>query len=198
MVFRHDILQGIGGARPAEGSTLRSNKESPMKTHALQPDINTAEAPPVYFLGIPTLVRATAQSTNGGFGLVEHLEMPAGFTSPYHTHHLEDEAFYVLEGSMAFVSDGHWSVAGPGTYVFGPRNVPHGFKVLGDAPARMLLLCTPGGFEQFITELSGPVPEPPDMAKLMALAAQYQVDIHGPLPAEPDGSAGQETPIGGL
>jgi ketosteroid isomerase-like protein/quercetin dioxygenase-like cupin family protein len=152
-----------------------------MITQGLQPYSNTTGEWPIYFLGLPTIVRATGQTTNGGFGLAEHV-MPAGFASPYHTHHLEDEAFYVIEGEMAFVCDGNWTMAGPGTFVFGPRNLPHGFKVLGDAPARMLLLCTPGGFEQFIVELSEAAPAPPDMAKLVATAAKYSIDILGPLP----------------
>ena len=156
-----------------------------MIPQGLQPYVNTNEEPPIYFLGLPTILRATRQTTNGAFGLVENL-MPPGFASPYHTHHLEDEAFYVLEGDMAFVCDGNWTIAGPGTYVFGPRNIPHGFKVLGDAPARMLLLCTPGGFDQFVAEMSEPTPAPPDMAKLMAMAAKYSVDILGPLPEQTD------------
>jgi quercetin dioxygenase-like cupin family protein len=162
----------------------RSDKENPMITQALKPHVNTTSEPPLYFLGLPTLVRATAQTTNGAFGLIEHLTMPPGFASPYHTHRQEDEAFYVLEGQMAFVCDGTWTIAGPGTYVFGPRDIPHGFKVIGDAPARMLLLCSPGGFEQFVVDLGAKSPAPPDMAKLMALAAEYRVDIHGPLPEE--------------
>ena len=152
-----------------------------MITDALQPYSNTSDAPPTYFLGLPTLLRATRQTTNGAFGLVEQL-VPPGFTSPYHTHHLEDEAFYVLEGEMAFVCGGQWTPAKAGTFVFGPRNIPHGFKVVGDAPARLLLLCAPGGFEQFVVDMSEPAPAPPDMAKLMAVAAKYQIDIHGPLP----------------
>ncbi len=52
----------------------------------------------------------------------------------------------------------------------------------------MLLLCAPGGFEQFVLELSEPEPAPgvppapPDMAKLMTVAAKYGIDILGPLP----------------
>jgi quercetin dioxygenase-like cupin family protein len=155
----------------------------------LQPILNTRDDAPFRFLGLPTVMRATSQTTNGAFGLVENL-MPPGFASPYHTHHLEDEAFYVLEGRMAFVCGGKWLTAGPGTYVFGPRNIPHGFKVLGAAPARMLLLCAPAGFEQFVLALSEPepaagaAPTPPDMAKLMAAAAKYSIDILGPLPEE--------------
>jgi ketosteroid isomerase-like protein/quercetin dioxygenase-like cupin family protein len=159
-----------------------------MTTQSLAPQISTAEEPPIYFLGLPTILRATAQSTNGAFGLVEQV-MPPGFGSPYHTHHLEDEAFYVLDGEMAFVCAGNWTIAGPGTYVFGPRSLPHGFKVLGDTPARMLLLCTPGGFSDFVVEMSEPTPAPPDMAKLVALAAKYRVDILGPLPDHPRGLA---------
>ena len=158
-----------------------------MITQSLQPHINTREESPFHFLGLPTLVRATGLTTNGAFGLVEHLMMPPGFASPYHTHQLEDEAFYVLEGDMAFVCDGKWRAVGPGAYIFGPRHVPHGFKVLGEGPARMLLLCAPGGFEQFVVEMSEPAPAPPDLAKLVALAAKYKIDIHGPLPATPDG-----------
>jgi len=116
--------------------------------------------------------------------------MPVGFGSPYHTHHREDESFYVMEGEIAFVCDGRWLKAGPGTFVHGPRQIPHGFKVIGRSPARMLIMCTPAGFEGFVLEQTTPIaepPAPPDMEKLMTLAAKYGIDIHGPLPDEPEG-----------
>ena len=37
--------------------------------------------------------------------------MPPRFASPYHTHRRADEAFYVLDGELAFVCDGRWTVA---------------------------------------------------------------------------------------
>ena len=153
-----------------------------------EPYLNTRQDAAFRFLGLPTLMRSTGETTNGAFGLMEHWMMPPGFASPYHTHHREDEAFYVLEGEVAFVCDGQWLKAGPGTYVFGPRGIPHGFRIVGSAPARMLLLCAPGGFEHFVLEQATPItdpPSPPDMSKLMALAAKFQIDIHGPLPEEP-------------
>lgn len=154
---------------------------------ALQPYMNTREDSAFRFLGIPTLMRSTSETTNGAFGLMEHWTMPPGFASPYHVHHREDEAFYVLEGEIAFVCDGKWIKAGPGGYVFGPREIPHGFKVIGTTPARMLLLCAPAGFEGFVLEmgedLTSPL-APPDMAKLVTLAAKYNIDILGPLPEE--------------
>ena len=86
-----------------------------------------------------------------------------------------------------YVRDGKWLKGGPGTYVFGPREIPHGFKVIGTKPARMLLMATPGKFDGFILEQRQDIatpPSPPDMAKVMSVAAKYQIDILGPLPEE--------------
>src|SRR5689334_20893147 len=158
-------------------------------TNTLQPYVNMRGNAAFRFLGIPTSIRSSAETTNGAFGLVESWEMPVGFASPYHTHHREDESFYVLEGEMAFVCGGKWLKAGPGTFVYGPRDIAHGFKVIGNSPARMLLMCNPAGFENFVLAQAAPISEPsspPDMAKLLALAAQYGIDIHGPLPEAPE------------
>lgn len=165
------------------------------------PYLNTRQDSAFRFLGIPTLMRSTAETTNGAFGLIEHWDIPAGFASPYHTHHREDESFYVLEGEIAFVCDGKWLKAGPGALVYGPREIPHGFKVIGGAPASMLLMCNPGGFERLVLEQSTPImepPTPPDMDRLLTLAAKYEIDIHGPLPEVPEGLDGEATPTGDL
>lgn len=156
-----------------------------------QPYASTAAEPPVYFLGLPTVLRASGATTRGAFGLVEHLTLPPGFASPFHTHHREDESFYVLDGEIAVLCGDSWTRAGAGTFVFGPREMPHGFAVLGHTPARVLLLCSPAGFEQFVAELSAHAPAPPDMARLIEVADQYQISIHGPLPAVPDALADQ-------
>jgi steroid delta-isomerase-like uncharacterized protein len=141
------------------------------------------------FLGVPTQVRATAETTKGAFGLIEHWEMPTGFATPYHTHHREDESFYILQGEVAFVTDGNWQHVGRGTFVFGPREVAHGFKAVGGNPVQMLVQATPGGFEQFVMELAQPLGDPnapPDIPTLVETAARYGIDIHGPLPDEPE------------
>jgi uncharacterized protein (TIGR02246 family) len=140
------------------------------------------------FFGSPTVLHATGETTDGRFCLMEHVTMPPGLASPYHRHHNEDEAFYVLDGHVRFVCDGEWMDAGPGTWVYGPREIPHGFKVMSAQPARMLLMCAPAGFEKFALELCAPVdavPAPPDMAKLVAAASRFSVDILGPLPDDP-------------
>jgi quercetin dioxygenase-like cupin family protein len=142
----------------------------------------------LWFLGVLTQVKASGEQTRGAYGLVEQV-LPAGFASPWHLHHAEDETFYVIEGRMTILCGEARIAAKPGTWAFGPRNIPHGFRVEGNAPARLLLLTTPSGFEHFILEMSEkatdpatPPSTPPDMEKLMAVAAKYHIDILGPLP----------------
>ncbi|HLK65285.1 MAG TPA: cupin domain-containing protein [Bryobacteraceae bacterium] len=159
-------------------------------SRAQKPYLNTREDAAFRFLGVPSQMRATSETTDGAFALMEHWEMPVGFATPYHTHHREDESFYVLDGQVAFICDGKWLKTGPGAFVYGPREIAHGFKVIGDAPAKMLILCTPGGFEQFVLNQTTPItepPSPPDMGKLMMLAERHGIDIHGPLPESPEG-----------
>lgn len=150
--------------------------------------LNTREDAGYRFMGVPTLTRATGETTNGAFGMIEHWEMPVGFASPYHTHHREDESFYVLEGKVGFVCGGEWLEAGPGAFVYGPRDIAHGLKVIGERPVRMLVMCTPAGFERFVLDQATPIaepPPPPDMQRLMALAERHGIEIHGPLPKAP-------------
>jgi quercetin dioxygenase-like cupin family protein len=160
-----------------------------MTTQATRPFSSPAN-PTFTFLGIPSVAHASAESTGGAFYLAEHLAMPPGSGSPYHTHHDEDESFYILEGEVAFVVDGSWTKAGPHTFVYGPREIPHGFVVVGAGPARMLLMSNPGAFEGFVRALSQPLSAPPaepDMGLMIATAAKYHIDIHGPLPELPAG-----------
>lgn len=76
-----------------------------------------------------------------------------------------------------------------GSLVFGPRETPHGFRAEGSAPARMLMVAAPAGFERFLLAVSEPAPAAGflpdgalDMEKIMAEAAKADIDILGPLP----------------
>ena len=52
---------------------------------------------------------------------------PPGHATPYHLHHVEDEAFYVLNGGFTFICDGAKTAVGPGGYMFLPRNTSQQF-----------------------------------------------------------------------
>jgi mannose-6-phosphate isomerase-like protein (cupin superfamily) len=70
-----------------------------------QPYSNSQHDAAFQFFGCPTVIRSTGETTDNHFFLMESLDMPVGLASPYHVHHDEDEAFYVLDGELAVVLD---------------------------------------------------------------------------------------------
>ena len=127
-------------------------------------------------------VPASASDTNGVLGAVE-VASPSGAAPPLHVHHREDEAFYVREGEYTvFVGDE--LIAGvPGTWVWGPRDVPHGYQV-HSRRGRHLSLTMPAGFEAFfeeVADIATPSTDPRNaMSRLAAVAARYGVEFLGP------------------
>lgn len=63
-----------------------------------------------------------------------------GQTLPRHRHEHEHEVFDILAGSGTVWLDGERIVAGPGTVVFVPAGVEHGFE--NDGPERWLIRAT--------------------------------------------------------
>lgn len=133
---------------------------------------------------------ATGEQTGGAYVLSEARVLPGGGPPP-HIHHREDEAFFVLEGEITFTLGGRKVVAKPGTFIQGPRGIPHAFKNESHVPARMLILVTPPGFEKFMAEIAQPVPSfdsppvpvtPADIQKLLAVAPNYGIEILPPPP----------------
>jgi mannose-6-phosphate isomerase-like protein (cupin superfamily) len=101
-------------------------------------------------LGVDFKIRG--EQASGLFAIVEHPIEPGRLVPP-HIHHDEDEYSYVLEGRIGARIGDQILDAGPGTYVIKPRNVPHTFWNVGPAPARILEIIAPAGFERFFDEL---------------------------------------------
>ena len=153
------------------------------------------EGEATWFLQNRMTLKATAETTGGAYGLIESV-IPPGASPPLHIHRREDEAFYVIEGEITFRSGDRDAAAGPGTFIFLPRDVPHTFVVEGDTPARVLTLISPGGGERFFVD-GGRVPEheglppagPPDIDRLRAAAELHGSEIIGPPMAPRRGAA---------
>ena len=141
-----------------------------------------------WWLGVTLATfKATGKETNGRYAPVEVLE-PEGEEAPLHVHHKEDEAFWVLEGELTFEVGEETIKASPGSFLFGPKGVPHRYTV-ESGPARMLFVLSPAGFEEFIYATSEPAKErtlppqpqgPPDeaeMEQLAVLARQYGAEL---------------------
>ncbi len=151
--------------------------------------VSTMDGPAYWFLNSLNIVIATTDASGGAFSLVHHTA-PPGHATPYHLHHEEDEAFFVLDGEFTFTCDGKKTIVGPGGYIFLPRNIPHGIKCTGPAPSTMLILAMPGsGFVGMMIEMAKPAeqrtlpaPTAPDIERLTLLCAKYRIEILGPLP----------------
>ena len=154
-----------------------------VKPIALQQD----EGEALWFLGVLATVKASAETTGGRVAVIEHLA-PQGSGSPLHVHRNEDEWFYVTEGELTFWVGGRVIEASAGSFVYGPRGIPHTFTVTSPE-ARFLLVAEPAGFESFMRSLAEPAGaptlppatvQPPAPERMMAAAAEYGIEILGP------------------
>jgi quercetin dioxygenase-like cupin family protein len=78
--------------------------------------------------------------------------VPPGGGPPPHIHHREQEAFYVLEGTLDIQMGGQMVQASAGDFVHIPIGTVHSFRNNGDSVARQLLIFSPGGMERFFEE----------------------------------------------
>ncbi len=157
-------------------------------TSAIQPIVaGPGEGEALWFLGVLATIKSSAETTGGAVAVIEHLA-PRGAGSPLHVHSREDEWFYVIEGELTLWVGGETIVAPAGSFVFGPKGIPHTFMVSSEQ-ARFLLVTEPAGFEQFMRAVGDPAPrleipppatEPPDVAALTAAAAGFGIEITGP------------------
>ena len=95
--------------------------------------------------------KVIAKDTNGAYSLAENMRDPGGGVEP-HTHGIEDESFYVIEGHFAFQIGERRIEAPAGTFVFGPKGVRHSYRNEGTTPGRLLVISSPAGFEKFLAE----------------------------------------------
>jgi mannose-6-phosphate isomerase-like protein (cupin superfamily) len=55
-------------------------------------------------------------------------------------HHIEEEFFYILEGTAQFYLDGKTIIAGPNTSLYCPSNVEHGISNAGNTDLKYLVI----------------------------------------------------------
>jgi quercetin dioxygenase-like cupin family protein len=159
-----------------------------MSTTAVSPiALQADEGEAFWFLGALTTIKASGETTDDRVAVVEVLA-PQGHGSPLHVHRREDEWFYVIEGALTFLVGGERIEAPAGSFVYGPRDIPHTFEV-SSSEARFLLVAEPAGFEAFVRAVGQPaetltIPpaaEPPaDLTPLVTAAAQHGIEILGP------------------
>jgi quercetin dioxygenase-like cupin family protein len=93
-------------------------------------------------------LKASRLSTAGALTLIESRTTGG---AAMHVHSREDEAFYVLDGSIRVRCGKEVHQLGPRSFVFLPRGLPHEWDVVGKV-ATVLILTVPAGLEEFLRE----------------------------------------------
>lgn len=142
----------------------------------------------IWQLGNRFTVKATGEQTGGAYSLLE--QVCAGAPPPRHVHEHEEEAFYVLDGTLEVHIGDQVVRATSGSFCLVPRGVEHTLISTGPEPARTLLLLSPPGFERFFEACERRFPEAdgmptPDVAgpALAGLAQACGLRIVGPPPS---------------
>lgn len=149
--------------------------------------VSPGEGESLWVVGDTYTFKGVSKNTGGAFLLFE-ASIPPQAGPPPHIHHQEDEAYYVIEGDIEVLDQDRTFVAGAGSFVFLPRGTLHRFKNVGTQTARMLIMATPAGLEEFFEEVGQPAREgeiapplgPEEIKRILAAAPKYGLEIPPP------------------
>jgi mannose-6-phosphate isomerase-like protein (cupin superfamily) len=163
-------------------------------TAAIVDDPRNEHAPAWWFLDLLVIEHRCAP---GMQTVVLEMTLPVGSSAPLHVHDSLDDTWYVLDGEMVVRCGDETRVVGAGHWVSMPRGVPHTFRVVGDRPARILLVHDNATFRDLIRELGTPAaahvvpahPVFPPMDELARIATGHDLTPIGPPMDEADANA---------
>ena len=99
-------------------------------------------------VGGPVTFKLRGEQSNGQLTVFENL-VPSGEGPPLHVHTHEHECIYVLAGELRVQFGERFGRAAAGSFVFIPRGTGHCFQNIAPDDARVLVMFTPAGMEQF-------------------------------------------------
>ncbi len=140
------------------------------------------------WLGELAIIHTSGKETNGKYCIVELYATKEG-SPPWHVHHREDEGFFIVAGECTiFVGDETFK-AKSGDYFLAPKGIPHTYTVDSPGHARILMICSPAGFENAVRAMSKPVnsldpliPKPSDIdfEQIMEVVKPYGIKFVDP------------------
>jgi mannose-6-phosphate isomerase-like protein (cupin superfamily) len=101
---------------------------------------------------------------------------PPRYIAPLHLHHHDDEAWYVLEGSLCVLSGDSVILANAGCGVFVPKGTPHTYWNPLKERTRYLLIMT-ANIHQLISAIHATTERTPD--KMKELFGRYDSELLG-------------------
>jgi mannose-6-phosphate isomerase-like protein (cupin superfamily) len=142
------------------------------KSIAIAPD----SAERAEFGGFGIVWKIDGAHTGGNFSVVHHPMAARVLAAPLHRHTREDEYSYVISGTLGALLGDEVVTAGPGTWVFKPRNQWHTFWNAGDTPCEIIEIISPSGFEDFFRELAK-VWASGDLSSLAELSQSHALEL---------------------
>lgn len=113
------------------------------------------DAPALWVVGDVVRIVLSGAQTNGTFALVDTFVSPGKGTPP-HVHSREDETFIITEGEVEFWVDGKTIAVPAGGVLHAPKGIPHRYGNSTSVMARMYVVCTPAGMDQFFQDIGDP------------------------------------------
>ncbi len=121
--------------------------------------------------------KATGAQTQGRFSLMERTLPPGGRMPPAHRHIGNDEAYFVVDGTVEFHVADEVFEGTEGTFVLVPAGEAHTFGNTGEEPARLLVLHAPA-LDRYFEDLERlwASPVPPDREVELDLMRAHGMD----------------------
>lgn len=114
--------------------------------------VRPGEGDTAHIPGFGAEFKIRSRDSGGAISIVEHPFSVGTITAP-HKHSNEDEYSIVLEGQIGFRSDDEEVVLGAGSYIIKPRGQMHAMWNAGDTAGRIIEIISPGGFEDYFSDL---------------------------------------------
>jgi len=122
--------------------------------------------------------------TGAGFGMFELTVGPGARVPPPHSHTNNEEAVYVLEGTLRYRVDGEVRDLKAGERMYTPRGSVHAFSNPHDRPAKALIMLTPDIGAQYFRDIAevASAPGGPNPAAMVELMTRYGLVLASPNP----------------
>ncbi len=145
---------------PAGGDRFRGRREIPLTRTVIDTKVSTLD-------------------TDGGLSVLEITSLGKGGPAR-HSHHGQDEWFYVLEGGYVIEVGEERHGLVPGDSVLAPRKVAHAWAHVGEGTGRLIAALQPAGeIEAFFDELAT-LGSSPDREVLRRAFGSHGMELTGP------------------
>lgn len=137
------------------------------------------------FAGTTVDILVPTAATAGEFTLLR-IGNPPGCWTPPHQHRNEDETVFVLAGTLRVETGNDAITIEAGQALVLPRGQLHRLGNAAAEQARLLVLCTPGGFDEFVQAAGRPVLDQglsmteAEIARLIEVAPRHGITLLPP------------------